>query len=467
LRAEPPDISLVVPCFDEEDSLPALLPALVDWLDGREREGRPSEVVLVDDGSGDRTPEILREAARAHDSVRVLTHPKNRGVGAAMRTGLHGARGDVVVCYDADMTYPLADVVALADRIGEADVATASPFLAAGGVEGVSRFRILMSEGAALAYRLVLRARGRGIRTFTCAFRAYRGEIARGIEFGSDGFPAAGEILGRLLLSGARVVEVPSVLKVRGAGSSSLRVGPTVRGHLRVLTRLLRWHPPHPSRPRAPEVRNTVPDVAALNRELPMRLLEEHRNPIIRVVEARRRRAIDRLCQAAPGERALDIGAEEGHLSSRLRRRGARVVGTDLDPAVLDATHDAVAADAEGLPFARGAFDLVLLSAVLEHVPEPTRAVAETLRVLKPGGRAVISVPDDRIVLALKRLVRALGLGIVLGPLSPGLAPGHLRVYSPATLRREVADHGRVTALIRDPLALSLHAIVRRSGRRA
>ncbi len=226
-------VSLVVPCYQEEAALDAfanLLPAL-----------SVEEIVFVDDGSADRTPEILAALAARDARVRVVTHPVNRGVGAAMRTGLEAAEGTVVVVYDADRTYPAEDIERLVDAVGAgADVATASPFAPGGSLPDVPPFRRFLSWAAAASYRLVLGRRAQGIATFTCAFRAYARPALAGLDFQSDGFPAAGEILGLLVLDDRRVVEVPSCLRTRTEGVSKMRVGRTVRGHLRVLFRLLR-----------------------------------------------------------------------------------------------------------------------------------------------------------------------------------------------------------------------------------
>ena len=97
-----PHISLVVPCFDEEDSLRSLLPALCAWLEEREREGRPSEVVFVNDGSSDRTGAILTMETKRVAGMRVITHPVNRGVGAAMRTGIEHVL-DHAIPHDLDL----------------------------------------------------------------------------------------------------------------------------------------------------------------------------------------------------------------------------------------------------------------------------------------------------------------------------------------------------------------------------
>lgn len=225
-------LSLVIPCYREEAALAALADGVAE-LPG-------DEIVFVDDGSDDGTPAALERLARAHPRVRVMTHATNRGVGAAMRTGLEAARGDVVVVYDADATYPRADIPRLVGALGsEVDVVTATPFSADGGLEDVPFFRRVLSRAAVLAYRLVLGRRARGITVFTCAFRAYRREVLASLVFESDGFPAAAEILGRLILRGARVEEIASTLSVRTAGVSKMRVGRAAWGHLGVLRRLL------------------------------------------------------------------------------------------------------------------------------------------------------------------------------------------------------------------------------------
>src|SRR5437868_11189659 len=89
--------------------------------------------VFVDDGSTDGTADRLAAAASRDPRVTVVTHARNRGVGAAVRTGIAAARGDVVVTYDADRTYPAADAARLVAAVAAgADVATASPFVAGG-----------------------------------------------------------------------------------------------------------------------------------------------------------------------------------------------------------------------------------------------------------------------------------------------------------------------------------------------
>ncbi len=233
------DYTLVVPCYQEEEALPGLQPVLAA-LPAR-------EIVGVDDGSTDGTARLLDALARADARVRIVTHPRNRGVGAAMRSGLQAARCEVVVVYDADRGYAPEHVQRLVEAVcAGADVATASPLAAAGSMEGVPAWRRALTRAAAACYRTVLGRRARGVRTFTCAFRAY-GPRARSCCLpAARGFPAAAEMLGRALLAGLRVEEVPAALRPRTEGRSKMRVGRALLGHAAALGRLLvlRLRPP-------------------------------------------------------------------------------------------------------------------------------------------------------------------------------------------------------------------------------
>jgi dolichol-phosphate mannosyltransferase len=229
-------VSWVIPCYQEAEALDAGLDALLALP--------AEEIVFVDDGSRDGTADRLAAAARRDPRVRVATHAENRGVGAAMRTGFAAATGDAIVAYDADRTYPAGDAARLLEALyAGADVATATPFDGGGTLEGVGVFRRTLSRGASFAYRAVLGGRAGSIRTFTCGFRAYRAEALRSLPFRSEGFPATAEILGLLLLRGAKAVEVGSRLSTRGEGRSKMRTLVALVGHLRVLLRLLdaRW----------------------------------------------------------------------------------------------------------------------------------------------------------------------------------------------------------------------------------
>ena len=146
-------------------------------------------------------------------------------------------------------------------------------------------------------------------------------------------------------------------------------------------------------------------------------LEEFHRHPsaLVRYVEGKRIRRIFTLLAPGPHDRVLEVGCGAGHLLARLP--AGRPFGLDLSEALLaktakrlDGRVALIQADAERLPFRDRAWDRVYCSEVLEHTPEPEAALAELRRVLGPHGLAVVSVPNERLINALKSLLRTTGL---------------------------------------------------------
>jgi dolichol-phosphate mannosyltransferase len=460
------DLSVVIACLNEEEALPGLFDALARLAEMARDRGIATEIVFVDDGSTDGTPGILAAACGERAEWRVVTHERNRGFGAAMRTGFAAAEGDVLVSYDADATYPVEDILNLHDALDTYDVAGATPF-APGGDVTAKPARVALSLGVKALYSLALRRRGRGITVYTCAFRAYRREAIRDVVNEADGFLAAAEMLARLLIRGARVVEVPSRLSRRTAGRSKMRVVRTGLRHLVQIAKIALRRPPfRPAEGATPIVSRVDPALLrtwneALNRDHPMAGIEENPNAVIRRIEERRRREIVHLLDARPGQRVLDLGAEEGAYAKRLPRS----IAVDIDANVLAkgrARHGApsVAADVHGLPFRDRSVPRVLLAETLEHCPDPARALAEALRVVTADGRVAVSVPDDQRLLLIKRAIAAAGAGRLLGGLPPGLAPGHLHVFGRDRLVDLLAGAGRILHFSRDPAALAFLAVL-------
>jgi len=109
-----PRVSIIVPAFNEEGNLEEL---------GRQFNEMPAqftyEVVIVDDGSSDKTPAILRAMAEKYSFLQVYTHGTNRGLTAALQTGFNNARGDIYVFYPADLQYKPEDIPAMIAKIDE------------------------------------------------------------------------------------------------------------------------------------------------------------------------------------------------------------------------------------------------------------------------------------------------------------------------------------------------------------
>jgi dolichol-phosphate mannosyltransferase len=234
------DLSIVIPCYNEADNVPKLRDEFFP-VARRLAATRSVEVVFVDDGSSDGTYRELTAAFGASDLVQPLAvrfekHEVNRGLGAAIRTGLKAATGAVVVTTDSDGTYKFDEIPALLACLSpDTHIVTASPYHPRGGVKDVPKYRLVLSQGSSLIYRLLVTWK---VHTYTALFRAYRREVVDNVPFESDGFLAGTELMVNAMLMGYRVVEYPAVLYSRVAGVSKAKIMRTIRAHLRYQGRI-------------------------------------------------------------------------------------------------------------------------------------------------------------------------------------------------------------------------------------
>ena len=242
---------LALPAFDEERSLPALLERCVPVARALEAEGGAFRVLVVDDGSRDRTIEAAN-AFRDRLGLEVVPHGVNRGLGAALRTCLTEALarcgdGDAVATMDADNTHDPALLPAMWRRLDEApaaDVVIASRYVAGGEEVGLSAIRRVLSRGASFLLTAVTPVKG--ARDYTCGFRVYRASTLRraAAAWGDRlveeaGFTCMAEVLLKLGRGGARVAEWPLVLRYDlKEGASKMKVLRTIRRYFTMALRL-------------------------------------------------------------------------------------------------------------------------------------------------------------------------------------------------------------------------------------
>jgi polysaccharide deacetylase family protein (PEP-CTERM system associated) len=230
-------VSIVIPCYNEEKALPYLANTLRSV---EEKLGAKYDLrfIFVDDCSRDRTWELLQELFGGNPRYKLARHEQNGGVAAAILTGLRAAETEVICSMDCDCTYDPHELGRMIPLLTD-DVAmvTASPYHPQGEVRNVPSWRLSLSRGASWLYRQVLR---QPLYTYTSCFRVYRRSVVKHVTLQESGFLGVAEMLGKLDLSRARVVEYPATLEVRLFGESKMKVGRTIMGHLKLMSRLLR-----------------------------------------------------------------------------------------------------------------------------------------------------------------------------------------------------------------------------------
>ena len=235
---------LVLPAYNEEENLPQLFESLADLVSS----GFLHSIVIVDDGSRDRTAELAEQYADTLP-IQLIRHGRNRGLAAAIRTGLayaakHGEPNGIVFTMDSDNTQPIGLMPRMSQLVSEGnDVVIASRYRSGARVVGLSPFRHLTSIGAGLMFKTILPIPG--VRDYTCGYRAYRCETLRdaldfyGSDFVSEtGFTCMVDILLKLHGRGAIFGEAPMILRYdQKRGASKMPVFKTIMQTFRLAFR--------------------------------------------------------------------------------------------------------------------------------------------------------------------------------------------------------------------------------------
>ena len=212
-----PEISLFLPVLDEEENLRPMHAKIQAAL---ETLGKTAEVIYVDDGSTDKSLEILKEIAAGDERVRVISLRRNYGQTAAMSAGIDAATGDILIPMDADLQNDPADIKRLLDKLDE-------------GYDVVSGWRknrqdklISRKIPSQIANRVISWIGGVPLHDYGCSLKAYRRDVIQDVKL-------YGEMHRFIPIyaswAGARVTEIPVDHHARTMGKSKYGISRTIK----------------------------------------------------------------------------------------------------------------------------------------------------------------------------------------------------------------------------------------------
>ncbi len=401
-------LSILVPAYNEEEYLAA---SILRALEAPLPEGLASEVVAVDDGSTDGTPQILDELAERYPGrIRVFHHKVNAGKGAAIRTALEHAAGEFGIIQDGDLEYDPAEYPKVLGPLltNKADVVYGSRFLISGERRVIYYWHSLANHLLTTACNM---AADLNLTDMETCYKAFRLTLARSIPIRSNRFGIEPELTIKFAKRQASIYEVPISYYGRtyddgkkiGALDAVSALWVILRGYF---TRDIYLEP-------GAKILDSLAGTKRFNR-----WMADTVRPFV-------------------GTRVLELGAGIGNMTQHLARGRKIYVASDIDEEHMARLRVRFRGrpnleirrcdlcDAADFQPLLGSFDSVVCLNVVEHVEHDLDALRNIFSALKPGGRAIILVPQDQ---------KAYGtLDEVLG---------HYRRYSEAQLRARMEGAG-------------------------
>ena len=204
-------LTIIIPAYQEEDTIEEVLEA-VAAID-TESLGFTKEIVVCDDGSTDRTSDIVATVAARDPRIRLIRHDRNRGKGAAIRTALAEASGEFVLIQDADLEYEVTDYPALLAKVnGGARVVYGSRFLLAERPAGMRASNFLANRILTITANLLY---GVNITDEATCFKVFDARLLRSLELRCEGFEFCPEVTAKLGKAKVPIVEVPIHYRAR------------------------------------------------------------------------------------------------------------------------------------------------------------------------------------------------------------------------------------------------------------
>ncbi len=216
-------VSIVVPLYNEEESMPHLYESLKSAMDA---DGRDYELIFIDDGSTDQTMRLVSELAKKDGKVIPLSFRRNFGQTAAFAAGIDHAKGDVIVTMDGDLQNDPKDISKLLSLIGEYDI-----------VSGWRRNRkdkfITRRLPSIIANKLISKVTGVNLHDYGCSLKAYKADVLKNINLYGEMhrfIPAVASWYG------VKITEIETTHHARKYGTSKYGIGRTIRVILDLIT---------------------------------------------------------------------------------------------------------------------------------------------------------------------------------------------------------------------------------------
>ena len=200
-ETDPRCLSVVVPAYNEAATIERVVLRLLELSE-------VLEVIIVDDCSSDRTPEVLQRLAAQYPAVKTVRHEKNSGKTEALKTGFALTQGDIVIVQDADLEYDPRDIPELIRPIldGNADVVYGSRFLVRKAARVLYFYHYLANKFLTFTSNTLTNLNMTDVET---GYKAFRGEIIRNMIITSSGFGFEIEVTAKVAKLRCRVYEVP------------------------------------------------------------------------------------------------------------------------------------------------------------------------------------------------------------------------------------------------------------------
>jgi glycosyltransferase involved in cell wall biosynthesis len=223
-----PSVTIVIPAYNEEAIVKKNLGVFYRYMVGLQ-DTYDWEILLINDGSKDRTGSLAGELAHKNPNLKVIHHIVNMNLGNALKTGFANASGDYTITMDIDLSYAPWHIEKILDTLvsTQAEVVVASAYMKGGQVTGVPFMRRKMSRIVNSFMRL---ASQQNYHTFTGMVRGYRTDYIKNLNIKSTDYEINPEILYKSMILRARIIEIPAHLdwteqnKVANKRSSNLKV---------------------------------------------------------------------------------------------------------------------------------------------------------------------------------------------------------------------------------------------------